>query len=315
MLTFEREITALEAAGRLDAASAARLHAAERREIFSVYPELRALSWAGAMLIVGGVGTLVGRNLDRIGPLVLAGAIALAAAACYGYALWRQRSAKRSLVDDYVLLLGALLVSADLGYLEAQFHLLDQGWPRHLLILTVVHGIGAYVFDSRALLSLSISALAAWFGIEQRAGVVVDSIFSHNVVTAQRAYACAAIIVVWRLLDRRFNASRELEPVFEHFAANLALLGALVLSFESSTRPAGTLLTLIVAAAVVAWGMRRGSEAFVLYAYVYAVIAIDVFAVDLIRGVTVALLYLIVSTVAAIVGLFVLHARFKRRPA
>jgi hypothetical protein len=314
MLTFEREITALEAAGQLDAAAAARLRAIERREIFSVYPEVRALSWGGVMLIVGGVGVLVGKNLDRIGPLALACAIALAATACYGYAAWRRRSATRSLVDDYVLLLGALLLSADLGYVESQLHLLDQGWPRHLLILAVVHGIGAYVFASRALLALSISALAAWFGIEQRTDAVVDSLFMHQTVTAIRAYACAAVVVAWRLIDGRVNPSRELEPVFDHFAANLALLGALVLTFDNTTRSAGTLLTLVVAAAVVAYGMRRGSEAFILYAYVYAVIAVDVFAVDQIRSITPALLYLVVSTVAAIVGLFVLHARYKRRP-
>ena len=72
MLTFERDIAALEADGRLDAATATRLRARERREIFSVYPELRALSWVGVMLVVAGVGVLVGKNLDRIGPVTLA---------------------------------------------------------------------------------------------------------------------------------------------------------------------------------------------------------------------------------------------------
>src|SRR5262245_15171731 len=135
MLTFEREIAALEADGRLDAASARRLRAIERREVFSVHPELRALAWAGVMLVVAGVGGLLGKHLDRIGPGTLAAGVALASALCYAYAAWRRKVGKASLVDDYVLLLGALLLSADLGYVEAEFRLLDNGWPRHLLLL------------------------------------------------------------------------------------------------------------------------------------------------------------------------------------
>jgi hypothetical protein len=313
MLTFEREIAALEADGRLDAVTSARLRARERREIFSVYPELRVLSWAGVMLIVAGVGVLVGKNLDRIGPLTLASAIGLAAAACYAYALWRRRSAKTSLVDDYVLLLGALLLSADLGYIEAQFALLDDGWPRYFAFLTVVHGVSAYVFRSRTLLALSISALASWVGVEQRGLRAIDTLLFHHTETAIRLYACAAVVTAWRLVDRRARGAGNFEPVFDHFIANFALFGALALAFDAPTRMPGTMLTLVVAAAVVAYGMRRRSEAFVLYAYGYAVLAVDVLVVSRLRSPTAGLLFLVVSAIAAIVGLFVLHGVYRRR--
>ena len=313
MITLEREIAALEADGRLDAATAARLRARERREIFSVYPELRALSWAGVMLVVAGVGVLVGKNLDRIGPVTLAVAIALASATCYAYALWRRQSARASLVDDYVLLLGALLLSADLGYLEAQFELLEHGWPRYLLLLTVVHGAGAYLFRSRTLLTLSISALASWIGIEQRLTRTIDQLLFHHAETAMRTFACAAVVFAWRLVDQRVRAGRDFEGVFDHFVANFALFGSLVLAFDAPYRLAGTILTLAVAGAVVSYGMRRGSEAFVLYAYAYAVVAVDVLVVARLGSPTVGLLFLVVSTIAAIVGLFLLHGVYRRR--
>jgi hypothetical protein len=86
-----------------------------------------------------------------------------------------------------------------------------------------------------------------------------------------------------------------------------------VLAFDDAARPAGTLLTLAVAGAVVAYGIRRGEEAFILYASVYAVVAVDSFALNHIRGATTMLLYLVVSSIAAIVGLFMLHSRYKRR--
>jgi len=303
MLNFEHEIAELPEAGWL--------LPLERREIFSIYPELRVMSWGGVMLIVAGVGVLISKNLDRIGPVLLGTAIAIAAATCYAYAAWRRKAAAHSLVDDFVLLLGALLLSADVGYIESQFHLLDHGWPRHFLIMAVVHGVTAYLFDSRTLLSLSISSLTAWLGVESRP----ETIFNASTETAVRMFLCAVVVLTWRFADRRQRKSRTFEPVFDHFAANLALIGALVLTFDGDTRSVGTLMTVILAAVVIAYGFRTGSEAFVLYAYVYAVIAIDIFVVDYLRRTKPILLFIVVSTIAAIVGLSALHARFRRKRA
>lgn len=303
MLNFEHEIAELPAADRL--------LPLERREVFSIYPELRVMSWGGVMLIVAGVGVLISKNLDRIGPVLLATAIAVAAAGCYAYAAWRRKATAHSLVDDFVLLLGALLLSADIGYIESQFHLLDHGWPRHFLIMAVVHGVTAYLFDSRTLLSLSISSLTAWLGVESRP----ETIFNASTETAVRMFLCAVVVLTWRFVDSKQRQSRTFEPVFDHFAANLALIGALVLTFDGDTRTVGTLLTLILAAVVIAYGIRTHSESFVLYAYVYAVLAIDIFVLDVLSGTTEILLFIVFSTTVAIVGLFALHARFRRQRA
>src|SRR5258706_16154334 len=106
MLSLEPGLTAS------GAPAAARLIAIERREAVSIYPELRLLTWAGVMLISWGVGLYISKHLDDIGPLAIAAVIGLAAAACYAWAYWK-RSRKAALVDDYVLLLAALLASAD----------------------------------------------------------------------------------------------------------------------------------------------------------------------------------------------------------
>ena len=39
------------------------------REVFSIHAELRFLTWGGVMLIATGVGILVTKNLEAIGPL------------------------------------------------------------------------------------------------------------------------------------------------------------------------------------------------------------------------------------------------------
>ncbi|HUP49160.1 MAG TPA: DUF2157 domain-containing protein [Thermoanaerobaculia bacterium] len=309
MLDLSPEIDELRTAGVLSDRDAAVLIARERRAIFSIRPELRAMSWGGALLVAAGAAALLARNLERIGPIVLAGGVGVAALLAYGYAAWRRRAARISLVDEYILLLGALLLSADLAYLEGQFHLLDHGWPRHLLLMAVVHGATAYWFESRMLLSLSLAAMAAWMGIEQR----VERIFDSTIETALRALACSAVIVMWRAADARWRTARTFAPVFEHFAANLALFGALILTVEKDTRGTGLVLIAALAAVVIRHGFRVRAESFVIYAYAYAVLAIDIAVVDILDDGLLITSFLLLSTIAAIAGLFALHAAYRRR--
>jgi len=304
MLNLEPEVLQLRREGLISDDAVGPLLAQERREIVSIYAEVRTMAWVGVMLVAGGVGVIVSKNLDRIGPMAIASAIGLAAAGCYGYAVWRRASARRNVLDEFVLLLAALLLSADLGYIEHQFHLLGADWPRHFLILAAVHGVTAYFFDSAALMSMSIAALASWMGIERN----VDTFFTESVETAERAFVCAGVVGVWRVLNRRETFTR----VFDHFALNLALWGGLILTSNHDTRGLGVLIVIALAAGTIVYGFRVRAESFVIYAFVYAVIAIDVFAVSQMRS-EVAFLYMMISTALAVAGLWMLHKKYDRR--
>src|SRR5205823_3869902 len=117
----------------------------ERRDVVPIGNELRALAWSGVMLIATGVGIIVKKHFDQIGPLTIAAVIGAAAIASYGYAQFR-----RTPLRDYVVLLGALLISADVAFIETQWHLLGNEWQRHFLLLAVLHGAAAYWFSARA---------------------------------------------------------------------------------------------------------------------------------------------------------------------
>lgn len=310
MLSLEPEIAELVQSGAISQRDAAPLIARERREIFSLHPELRALSWGGAMMIAAGAGILLAQNLDRIGPVVLATGVAIASGIAYGYAFWRRRTSRTSLVDDYILLLGALLFSADVAFIEGRFHLLDHGWPRHLLVLAVVHGVTAYYFHSRLLLSLSVTALAAWMGIEQRVGTV----FRSTTDTAMRAFACSALIVIWRLGHRQCRAPQPFERILEHFAANLALVGGVMLMADDDMRFLGGFMTIVLAGLVIVHGFLVGSEPFVIYSYVYGVAAVMVLVAELMGGIDAGGCgVFLVLLVIAIAGLFRLHDVFRER--
>ena len=123
MLSLEPELTTLRDSGAIDDATAARLIAIERREVVSVYPELRLLTWAGVMLISWGVGLFISKHLDDIGPLAIAAGIGIAAVACYAWSFFK-RARQAALADDYILLLAALL-----AYVPASQVLLGSDYP------------------------------------------------------------------------------------------------------------------------------------------------------------------------------------------
>jgi hypothetical protein len=274
------------------------LLARERREIFSIHPELRIAAWAGVMLLASAAGVLLKNNLERIGPLALAIALTVVAGACYAFVAWHRNRA--TLLDDYVLLLGALLISADVAFIESQFHVLGDQWRLHLLLVALLHGVTAYIYRSRVVLSLAITSLAAWINADPR--------FGRPREYAIGAYLMVATLLVWHELDRRF-AKTEFGRTLEHFAANFALLGSLMLIDRDTTF--GCLVTMVIAAAVIAWGFRSRSEWFVLYAFLYAVIALNILIITTLKLEALSFLLVLVSIVGSIIALFRIHAKFK----
>jgi hypothetical protein len=308
MFSVAREIEALSDSGAVAAEVALPLIAREKREVVSVYAELRFLTWAGVMLIVTGVGVLVKNHLDEIGPLAIAIGIGAAAAACYAWAAYKRKRAV-SLVDDYVLLLAALLLSADLGYIERTWHLLGANWKEHLLVLAIIHGVTAYIFNSRLVLSVSLTSLAAYLGVQRS----LDAFSSSSRDLALRGFICAAIVLAWRFLDDRYRKESTFTPVFDHYAANLAFWSSLILSADSDLRLLGCAIALGLAALSAMYGVKTRSEMFLIYAAIYGVIALDVAAFDLVSGL--APFFIMMSSMVAIVSLFVIHAKMRKEEA
>jgi hypothetical protein len=310
MLSFESEVADARARGAITEAAAARAIAMERREVFSIHFELRLMSYIAVALLTTGVGIVIKNNLDRIGPVAIITAIALVAAGCYAMAIRTKLQGRtRSIVGDYVLLLGALLLSADIGYAESQFHFFGAHAAQQLLVIAVLHAIGAYLLDSRMLLSASLTALTAWMG----AGLSLGSlIFAGDAGYRMRGLAAAAVIFAWRGADTLLDRMPQFRDVFDHFAANLAFVAAVAWCLEKPTYLRGALLLALLVAAAVAYGVRRRREAFVLYAVIYGVIGFDAVMAHVIDDLDILFfLWLLISTPMVIVALFMLHNRMK----
>lgn len=162
----------LRSEGVLTEAQAERFGRVARGELVSVRPELRLLLYGGVLAVMGGVSSLVQQNLDRIGPVAIAAALALAAAAAL---LWAFRHAppfswgeapSPHLAFDYILLLGVLLTGATLAYTEVKFATFGAAWSAHLLVMSLFAGAVAVRGDSRVVAGIALSTFAAWRGVE-----------------------------------------------------------------------------------------------------------------------------------------------------
>lgn len=175
-----------------------------------------------------GVGIFVRDHHDRLGPVLIGSVLGLGALACLVYVLRRspgfswEETVSPHLAADYVLVLGALLVASDLAYLERQFRFLGDRWPYHFLVVAAAYFLLAYRFDSRAVLSLAVTAFAAWRGVS--AGIAFESRQELALADMRwNALACGVLFLAAGVLSVR---SRR-KPHFQ----NVYVTGGLLLFF------------------------------------------------------------------------------------
>jgi hypothetical protein len=315
VLSLESEYRELHAAGVIDEAAAARAIAVETGAVFSVSAELRIALYGAVAAIIAGIGLLLKANLYRIGPLSLIIVLAFAAAGCYAVPIRTQlRHETRSAVGDYLLLLGALILSADLGYAETQFHWMDSHWSRHLLILCAAHAITAYVLDSRLVLSLSLTSLAAWFGIEGNVFKILGG-GEGLTDTGLRALLCAGTIYAWREAHKRLGALQPFQELFEHFAANLGFWGGIALCLDAGSRAVGVMCVGALAYLSIRHARKGAREIFLIYGVGYGALALLCLEIQLIDYGLPAAVTELATVIGAVTLMWRLHRAMHGTPA
>ena len=285
----------------------------ERREIFSIHRELVVMLYAGVATVVAGVGFLVKANLDRIGPLALLSGLLLASLLCYAVALRaRAKGRDRRLGEDYVLLLGALIRSAALGYAEVQFHLLGKTWSRHLLLLAAWHLGTAYFFRSRLVLSVALTAFATWMGTELQFGRLFE--YGNRWWGAgPRALVCAVVFYAGSRLHLMEPAKggAGFRDVYRQFAVNFGFWGALSLGADGSTRWIGALTLLGLAFLSGRVGLAEKRESYLVYAVGYSTIGLIWLEALLFGDFGMTSTFGLMTVIGAVVLLFSLRTRLK----
>jgi hypothetical protein len=242
----------------LASAQAALFDRVARRHLVSVRFEIRTLLYAGVLLLTSGVGLLVKEHRQDIGPWAIAGGIALAAVACLVWVIckaapfsWGEVPSP-NVAFDYVLLLGLLLFASGLAYVEMEFSLLGPKWPHHLLVVGVVYLLGAYLWDSRTILGLALTTLAAWRGVS--ISLIHGSLGASDAGSLRAsAVVLGALYVAAAALSVRLKRKAHFEEVLAN-AGLLSLLGGLVSGVFGSELNWGVwLAALLVVAGLVMW--------------------------------------------------------------
>jgi hypothetical protein len=304
-------IPALVESGTLPPAAAPRLLRIARGELVSVHAELRTLLYAGVLLLTGGVGLLVRQNLDRIGPVAIATVLGLAAAAALAWVArvappfsW-QEVPSPNLAFDYILLLGILLVAADLAYCEVQLGLPASHRAWHLLIVAGLAGLAAFRCDSRVAFSLSLTTFAAWRGVALADAGTARAWGGESGAWRWNAIACGILFAGLGLALAHWRRKAHFEPVAVHLGCLLAL-GGIATGIDDPSWGAALLLA-GAALAGVAYRTRR----FPLFAYgvVAAYAGVTRLLAGLSHDAALGCLWFGASSAAVIVGLLAVRRR------
>jgi len=307
--------------GILPADRAAVVLRAARGDLLSVRDELRILLYGGVILIATGVGLLVRQNLERIGPVTIAVAIALAATGCLAWVVFTARpfswaeQASPNLAFDYILLLGALLVAVDLAYVEVSFTPLGSSWPWHLLLVSLFYAGLAVRYDSRLLFSLALSTFAAWRGVAATSFVTWSWVESSALSVRLNAIACGALFVILGALLLKARRKPHFEPVATHLGWLLVLAGlASGVVRSGSAGEAWALYSFVLLAVAATLGaLAFRSRRFSLFgmAIVAGYIAFVRPVLAVVRSDELAALFLAASAAALVLGLVRAHGAMK----
>src|SRR5580698_4966604 len=209
--------------GAISAEQQAHLASLSRREPFSLSLELNLLLYTGVLAFVAGLGWTISTWSQQLGDVLVLTLLFIILAATFWYCFSRApawsaaETAAPTPIFDYVLYLGSLIWSVELGYLENRFHLLSEQWDLYLLASAGLFFFLAYRFDNRFVLSLALSSLAGWFGLT----------ISHWPSHQDEAYRQYAIL--YSLIVGSAGAALQRRGVKPHFLGTYLNISANVL--------------------------------------------------------------------------------------
>jgi hypothetical protein len=262
--------------GTLSAKQLDILSAIHLKKRFSLQQELRGLIYAGVILVILGAGLTIKAYFQELGHIAIISSLSFFATAALVYCFFKgvpytsDEVPSPNIGFDYILLLGCSLYSMDIAYVEAQFHLLGDGWDSYLLISAILFFYLAYRFDNRLVLSFALGTLAAWFGFKL-------NFFLPDFWYYQRLYAIAfgLLALATGTLLHRLEIKRHFLDIYLNFALHFLFIALVsgVSEYGFLSLYFAALFTVDVA--VVLYALRERKFLYFLYAVLYGYVAIS----------------------------------------
>jgi hypothetical protein len=312
-MTVQEYLERWSLTGAITPAQFQELSALDRGDRFSLFAELNILLYLGVVALAAGVGLTIRAYSTGLGDVAILVALTLVVAGCLSFCFSRAHAYSNGKVEnqgfafDYVLYLGCLIFAAELGFVEFRFRLLGERWHDYLLASSVAYFALAYRFDNRFVLSLALSTLAGFFGLQLSYFSFGDSALRVCALAYGVTVAAAGVTL------HRQDIKKHFLEAYLHVAANVLFVALLSGTFERGWWLYLLALVACAAAAVVS-GIRFRRFVFVAYGVLYGYVGITP---RLLEGLGVrdfegVLAYLVVTGTMVIAGLVVVARQFGR---
>jgi hypothetical protein len=228
--------------GLLSEASVDKIRQQQSDRSISLFWDLRLVLYAGVLLLTGGLGVLIYKNINDIGHVAIILAMTAASLFCYGFALRRMgpfswdEVRSPGTVFDYALLLGSILMVTLIGYVQYQYKIFGTEWKLATFIPMVILFFTAYWFDHQGLLSMAIVNLAAWLGVTINEKVFLQSNQLNDKNTLITAVLLGAALILASYFSKLSRKKAHFQQLYHQFGTHLYFLSAFIALFVFSPR-------------------------------------------------------------------------------
>jgi hypothetical protein len=224
----------LQKEGLISPTSAEKVRIISENRLFSFHWELKTLLYLGVLLLSGGLGILIYKNIDTIGHQAILAFIALISAGCFAYCIkqkrpfsWNRVSAPNGFFD-YVLLLGCLTFISFITYLQVQYNVFGTRYGAATFFPMLVLMLSAYYFDHLGILSMAVTNFAAWLGLTVTPLQLFDSndFLATTRLTATGVLLGLFLIFIAYMGDRK-NLKKHFAFTYSNFGVHIFMIACL----------------------------------------------------------------------------------------
>lgn len=230
----------LYAEGIIGEASIQKIKEHQKSQLFSLHWEIKTLMYLAVLLLSGGLGMLIYKNIDSIGHNVILFFLSMICAGSFYYC-FKHKAAfsigkvlSPNTLFDYLLLLASLTFISIIGYLQYQYHFFGSRYGLATFIPMIVLFLTAYYFDHIGILSLAITNLAGWLGVT----VTPLEILRENDFESARiiftGIGLGALLIGLGILTNYKNIKKHFEFTYTNFGMHIFFISAIAAMFYFS---------------------------------------------------------------------------------
>ena len=228
----------LHTEGLLSDSSFEKIKNASNNQTISLHWDIRTLLYLGVLLLSGGLGVLIYKNIDTIGHQAILVFIALICASAFFYCFKTKLPFAVSKVEspnvyfDYVLLLGCLTFMSFIAYLQFQYNVFGTRYGLATFLPMLVLFFSAYFFDHLGILSLAITNLAAWIGITVTPSQLLKANDFNSSTIIYTSLFLGAFLVALAFVSKMKAFKPHFEFTYANFGTHLLFISCLAAMFH-----------------------------------------------------------------------------------